>query len=291
MVAKYPIVFSVFLLLAVTTLISGQTRRTNNPETMTDEELTREAELEKLRAINRALRKPDMSEKRVIGNLQKIDCRKGIVFTVKTDSETFALESRDFDSLLLNAFVPMSGTSLVGCEADVSTVRSVMTYKEKTSAGSSARGDLISIEFVPANFRLMSKEEMAKSFAIDPTAQITDKKEQDAITRSIRRALYQPAEGEARKLGYLDRIECTSQGRYYVIRVLAKTYRLFTKSPPSAMPIRLFTRELEGMQYGCTMQPIDVPVVFIYKENLEPKLESDGEIVSIEFVPRGFSLD
>ena len=268
----------------------GQARRGNDPATMTDEELTREVELEKLRAINRALRKTEAAETRVIGSIQKIDCRNGIVFTVKTDNETFALASKNFDSLILNAFVPTTGTSLVGCEADVSSIRAVITYNERSVPNGTVRGDLISIEFVPPGFRILSKEEMTKSFAIDPSTQITDSKEQEAIIRSIRQALYQPKHGETRMLGYLDRIECSNSERYYVIRMVAKTYRL-AGGAPETMPIRLFTRELEGMQFGCRMQPIDVPVVFIYRDTPDSKSGSDGEIISLEFVPRGFTLD
>lgn len=281
------------LLFAICSFFSaaaGQTHRGKSSESMTDKELTEEAELEKIRAINKALRQPDPSEKRVIGNLQKIDCKKGIAFTVKTDSETFALASKDFDSLVLNAFVPMAGNSSVGCELDVSMAQALITYKERPVLDGKIRGDLVSIEFVPPGFRIMSQDEMNKSFAIDPSAQVLDGKEQEAIVRGIRRALYQPKEGETRKLGYLAKIECKNNGRNFVINVVAKSYRLFSPSP-DAVPIRLFTRELQGMQFGCLMDPIDVPVVFIYKENSDLKTGSDGELVSLDFVPRGFTLD
>ena len=268
----------------------GQARRGNDPATMTDEELTREVELEKLRAINRALRKTEGAETRVIGSIQGIDCRKGIVFTVKTDNETFTFASKNFDSLILNAFVPMTGTSLVGCDADVSSIRAVITYNVRSVPDGAVRGDLVAIEFVPPGFRIMGKDEINKSFAIDPSSQITDRKEQEAIMRVIKQALYQPKPGETRMLGYLDRIECSKSERFYVIRMVAKTYRL-VGGTPETMPIRLFTRELEGMQFGCRMQPIDVPVVFTYRDTPNSKSGSDGEIVSLEFVPRGFTLD
>ena len=74
--------------------------RLNRRGAMTEEELSKEAELEGLRTINKALRKPDQSEKRVIGYLQKIDCKNGVVFNVKTDTEAFSLSSKDFAGLL-----------------------------------------------------------------------------------------------------------------------------------------------------------------------------------------------
>jgi len=287
-------VFCVLLfLLPISSLslnVFGQSRRSTSPESMTDEELSKVAETEKIRAINRALRNPEPYEKHVVGNIQKIDCGNGIKFTVTAGGDTFTLESKHFDSIALNAFVPMSKNSLVGCETDVSAIAAVITYKMRTTSNGSTPGEIRAIEFVPPGFRLMSQEEMNRSFAIDPSDKITDPKEQAAIIRGIRQTLYRPKEGETQQLGYLDKIECGSNARYYVIKVVAKTYRLLGGTPET-VPIRLFTRELEGMQFGCAMQPIDVPLVFIFREKPDPGSGSDGEIVSLEFVPRGFSLN
>lgn len=264
--------------------------RRSGMKAMTDEELTREASLENLRAINRALRRPDATEKRVLGSLQKIECNGSIVFTVKTETETFMLTSKDFASLALNAFVPMAGDSSIGCDTDLSSVKAMIAFREFAVPNRGLRGSITSIEFVPSDFRLLSDEEMNRSIAFDPNSQVTDNKTKEAIAREINRQLVKPDADEKREMGYLEQIECTTNGRYFYMRTGAKSLRLFASSP-AAVKIRLFTRELEGMQFGCVMKPIDVPAVFIYKEIPNARSQSDGEIISIDFVPRSFRLD
>ncbi|MEP7074334.1 MAG: hypothetical protein ABI878_00875 [Acidobacteriota bacterium] len=256
---------------------------------MTDEEINREVETEYLRTINRALRKTGASEKRVIGSIQKIDCDRGIVFTIKTDSDRIMLLSNGFSDLQLNAFVPMSGDSTIGCDADLSSVEAVVTYKERVLTNGQALGDILSVEFVPNDFRILSDEEMNKSIAFEPEERITDRKERAAIFRGISKELSLPEPGQKREVGYLQQIECTGKGSFFNLQTSEKNLRLFSTSP-TAVKTRLFTRELEGMQFGCVMKPIDVPVVFIYREMVDSKNRYDGELYSLEFVPRDFIL-
>src|SRR5205823_6203761 len=145
-----------FVILFLVTQSSAQENSRGPTKVMTDEEITRETEIENLRTINRALRKLDSSEKRSVGIIQKIDCEKGIVFTIKTEAESFTLRSKDFTSLQLNAFVPISGDSAVGCDADLSSFKAVVTYKEPSNADHRAVGEIQAVEFVPDNFRLLS---------------------------------------------------------------------------------------------------------------------------------------
>ena len=61
---------------------------------------------------------------------------------------------------------------------------------------------------------------------------------------------------------------------------------------PSRQPqIRGSTLDIEGLQFGCGMKAVDLPVVFTYTANSDPKAKTAGEIVSLEFVPKGFVLD
>jgi hypothetical protein len=265
-------------------------RRGGGTKGMSDEELTRETELEKLRTINRALRKPDVWEKRVLGSIQKIDCKNGIVFTIKTDSGMLTLLSKDFTGLALNAFVPVPGDSSVGCEADLSLVKAIITYKEPDVPNGRDHGYIAAIEFVPDDFRILSAEEMNKSIAMDPNDKISDNDEKQAVERAINKQLFQPESNQKREIGYLEQIECTSKGSYFRVRTDTRSLKLFSTSP-TAVKIRLFTRELEGMQFGCAMKPINVPAVFIYTEAPDTKAQSDGDISSLEFVPRGFKLN
>src|SRR4029078_7476010 len=114
----------------------------------TPEEIAKYQEEANIRSINEALRQPAAGESRVLGTVQKIDCKvRPIVFIVKTDTETFGLTSKDFASLNLNAFVSDARMVQVGCDAEFSTIRVVVTFRDQPAK--STRGELVSIEFVP----------------------------------------------------------------------------------------------------------------------------------------------
>ncbi len=39
------------------------------------------------------------------------------------------------------------------------------------------------------------------------------------------------------------------------------------------------------------MKQVDIPIVFTYKETIDLKGGSAGEIIALEFVPKSFTLD
>jgi hypothetical protein len=294
---------SLLFLIAALFIICGRTnaqeiskekqRRPQGPagvdRRMSDEELTRETEIEYLRTINRALRKTAPFEKRIIGEIQKIDCGKGIVFTIKTENANISLTSKDFLGLQLNAFVPMSGDSTVGCDADLSKIEAIVTYRETPAVNSRVLGDVVAIEFVPKTFRILSEDEMNQSIAFEPDGRVTDISDRAAILRAISKELLVPEPWQKREVGYLEKIDCRASGSFFHIRTNEKDLTLYSQSQ-AAVKTRLFTRELEGMQFGCAMKPIDIPVVFIFSEKVDAKTRTDGELFSLEFVPRDLIL-
>jgi len=42
---------------------------------------------------------------------------------------------------------------------------------------------------------------------------------------------------------------------------------------------------------GCGIKPIEFPAVVIYTAKPDPKIKTDGDIVSLEFMPKSFVLD
>ena len=260
------------------------------------------------RSINRALRKLETNEKRVIGRIQKIDCKgKTITYAVKTDSETFALSSKDFENLALVAFIDV-GNKQVGCGVNISEVNAVLTYKQQTDSKNTSRGELIGIDFVPKDFiftevgenrveteTVDSQEETEAVDSQEETAppvknEDLDAQRRTAIMQSIKNALRQPLSGEKRELGFIEKAECDNKGMFFYIKTQTQTLKLAVASP-QAIQIRAFTPEIEQVQIGCGLKQIDVPVVFTYKENSNPKTKSTGEIISLEFVPKNFVLE
>jgi tetratricopeptide (TPR) repeat protein len=141
----------------------GAAERVNRVETAkvpTDDELRRRQSDANLRSLNAALRKPLAGEERFIGRVQRITCRpSSVAYTVKTSGNVFTLTSRDFNSLILKTFDGAASTVEVGCDANISQLEAVITFRSiPMRAGS--RGELVALEFVPAGFRFMTDDEM-----------------------------------------------------------------------------------------------------------------------------------
>lgn len=278
----------------------------------TDKPLT-EAELAKvqaettLRSVNELLRKTVDGEQRVIGRVQKIDCKRGTVsFSIKTPTETFALTSKDFQALELNVFIEQANNVAVGCDADMSRFNAVITYKPQTPPKSVARGELLALEFVQDDFRFLTSEEMKHTptrivavesvdkngAALDPQPTDADieKAQRDAMMVAMRSSLPQPAAGEKQEIGYLDRIECTSKGIYFHLRTATTTLRLLNANP-SSLRILVATPDLSGMAFGCTLKPVEFPAVFTYADKPDAKAKTAGTITSLSFMPRSFTLN
>lgn len=262
---------------------------------LTDAEVAKLQEDAIIRSINTALRKPSASEQRVIGHIQKIDCKvRPIALTVKTADDIFNVTTKDFESLELQAFDPASNNAQVGCGEELSAFNAVVTYLPGSSPKGSVRGEIKSLEFVPANFRLFTEDERREPPVYEETAPTRNSDTTDerraAIMKGIKDTLPKPAEGQKRELGNLDQIECTKNGIFFHLRTATQTLRL-RNSSPETLQIILFVRDLEGMQFGCSLKPVEFPVVFVYSDKPDPKTKTAGEIVSLGFVPKSFVLD
>lgn len=259
-------------------------------------------------SINRALRKTAADEIRVIGTIQRIDCHtRPLVYTIKTPTETFTVTTADFDSLTLRAYTPDANKMQIGCDENLATYNAVITYKKTLATKGSSRGELVSVEFVDKDFRFMDPRESprltkrpvtngsgAVSGTLNEPPPLTspdaEARRREMMMRGLAAALKKPGEGQKREMGYLDKIECTNKGFSFVIRTTAKIYRLRTmvSNPPS---IDVYVPDLAGMEFGCAIKPIEFPAVFIYTDKPDGKTKTDGEIVSLEFVPKSFVLD
>jgi tetratricopeptide (TPR) repeat protein len=286
-------------------------RRTNG-KTLSPEEAAKAEEQAKMRSVNQALRKAAPAEKQVIGRIQKIECKgKLVTYLVKTDSETFTLSSKDFESLTLMAFVADAQEAQVGCGANIADFNAFLTYKPQTDAKNINRGELIAVDFVPKNFRLMDASEMqnkteeiteeiyvAEESAIKsgqpppPAINNTDfdAQRRAAMMQHIKDRMRQPAAGEKREIGFIEKVECSNKEMFFYFKTQTQTLKLATASP-QAIQMRAFTPEVEQIQFGCNLKQVDIPVVFTYKQSSDPKAKSGGEIIALEFVPKSFILE
>lgn len=285
----------------------------------TPEEIARIEEESKNRSVNQSIRKAAAGEKQLLGHIQKIDCRTSpVVYTISSGAETFTLTSKDFASLALSAFSADARETEVGCNSKIADFNAFLTFKPQSNAKSANRGELVAVDFVPKTFRLMTDEEIQKQ--LDESAAIVEASEnveiesdtietrenpappapkndaefqeqrRQAMRRQIENSLYQPAAGEQRALGFIERMECANKQMFFYLKNESRTFKLSTVSPQT-IKIRSFTPDAMQINFGCNLKQIDVPVVFVYKTIADAKTKSDGEIVSLEFVPKSFNLD
>ncbi len=282
-------------------------RKTGSRELTPEEQRKLEAEAN-LRSINASIRKPVEGEERFLGHIQKIECKNGKVqIGVKSDTETFVLTSEDFQGLELNSWISAE-LGEIGCDADLSKFRAVIAFKPAAKKGA-LRGTLVAADFVPDDFRFVEVKEPAENMAVGEADASEPKMvntppppsggEQPAdlgaarrqmMMDSIKQNLRKPAENEKREMGFIERSECSSKGMFFFMKTPTLTLRL-SVSPSRQPETRGYTPDIEGLQFGCGMKAVDVPVIFTFVPSKDPKAKTAGELVAMEFVPKGFVLD
>lgn len=283
-------------------------RRIEDVPRPSDAEIEKQQAEERMRSLNEALRPIADGEKRVLGHITRIDCKKRpLAFTLKTTDGTITVTSKDFQSLTLNTLDAKAANVQIGCDANISDLNAMITYKQSTGAKAPTAGQLVAIEFVPADFRLMNADEIANATLVvyneadtgqvilngtpdeAPKLQALESKRREAMLQAIRDALKKPADGEKQAMGYLDKIECTNKSMIFNLRTDSGPVRLLNSTPQS-LEVRIFPPDLSGLQFRCGSPPVEYPAVFIYREKADSKTNTIGEIVSLEFVPKPFKL-
>ena len=275
----------------------------------TPEDVKRQAQDFEIRAINRELRKPLDAEVRLMGRIEKINCKGAAIwYDISSDSGILTLTSKDFQGLHLSAYVAQAADAEIACEAKPSSMKAVLTYRPAAAnAKPTGKGELIAIEFVPDHFRILDTAESAERVSdtgpitVGPATNTVDADRspaappervdrRDFIFDQIRGSLRKPAAGEKRILGLIEKSECTSKGVFFFVKAGTQFFKL--SGSANAQPeIKGFTQDIENVQIGCGMKALDVPVVVTYRETVDKKSKSNGELVSLEFVPKDFALE
>ena len=123
---------------------------------LTEEELRLLNEKAMIESVNRNLQRPKTNQKRVLGFLTKIECRDGeIVYSVRADNQNLQLRSESFDSLFLMSYEREMSDEKVGCGTIKKERFAVITYRPNDEAKTKSAGEILSIEFVPKNFKFI----------------------------------------------------------------------------------------------------------------------------------------
>lgn len=112
--------------------------------------------------------------------------------------------------------------------------------------------------------------------------------EMDDPMSALAQVLRKPAEGEARVRGVLTRIDCNAKGLVFTIKDGDRLLKLRSDSFNSIHFVA-YTPEAQG-EITCGARKTGGAVVVIYRPSLETKAKTDGELVSVEFVPADFEL-
>ena len=259
----------------------------------TNEEIAKASEEFQMRGLNQSLRTIETGEIRLLGHVTKIDCKGTITYSIKTDTDAFQLSSKDFQTLTITTFID-SGGSEVGCGTNLATSTAVITYRPNATAKPPLRGELVALEFVPSNFRFvdLKAEPIPPTYVVEetgaPTAGAIADERRNAMMRAIRDRIRKPGEGEKREMGFIERSECNKNGMFFHIKTGAQVLKL---AASQSMFLGGYTPDIEHMQIGCTMKAVDVPIVFVYKPATDLKAKAAGDLVSVEFVPKTFTLN
>ena len=255
-----------------------------------------------LRSINGDLRVPGPGEIRVVGTIEHIDCSQAKVrFTIHAADRDLTLSSSDFQRLILRTFDKDAAGVQIGCETQMNARTVVVTYKEQAVADVR---EMVAIEFVPSDFRLLTADEMVQPRAhlvredqVDSEGySLKDRSPQrgqdvaahlqpDASRNAILAVLGKTPDGENRTIGYLQGIECGSEF-YLLIRTRTGILRL--KDPPTQpLLARSFVAELPQLAFTCATIETEYPLVVTYKQSAD----GSSVITSVTIVPRDFVLD
>jgi len=255
-----------------------------------------------MRALNQVLTVPAAGETRVVGTVDRIDCGRGtITYAVTSAGERFTLSSRDFQGLKLRSYITSGVNRSIDCGITLTDALAVLIYQPYKDRRLPSRGELKVLEFVPPDFRFVDTS------GLPPPAVIYSEKKPEkkdgpeiiefdneslrrsTMLASIRSALRKPTPGELRDLGRVESLECTKSGMLYTIKTATRTLRLTVTSPES-LAVKGYTPDIDGLQITCGVSLSDLVAVFIYKDVPDDKKFTAGELVSLEFVPKAFTL-
>lgn len=137
----------------------------DNPYLIENGKILTEDELEKLQkrmeidSINSNLRKLKIGEKRIVGKISKIECAsKGVIYQVQSENQNLQFINKSFNGIEFFTYKIELKNGTIGCETDLSSFSSIITFKPLIEENSNSSGEIVSIEFVPDYFVFNEKK-------------------------------------------------------------------------------------------------------------------------------------
>ena len=104
----------------------------------------------------------------------------------------------------------------------------------------------------------------------------------------LQEALREPGPGEKQVQGTLLRLDCDAKGILFVVKLADRLIKLRTTKFEN-IQITAFSADA-GSEITCGARTPPNPVIVCYLPNTDPKAKYDGDLRSVEFVPKDFKL-
>ena len=131
--------------------VNGKNGQTSSQAARSEDEMVADALAS---AINDALRKPLAGETRLTGVLVGVECSAGrLVFAVRDGERLLRLTSRGFEAVQITTYTPKAG-GVLSCGPRKLESAAIVTYRPTPDARAKTDGEIVALEFVPANFKL-----------------------------------------------------------------------------------------------------------------------------------------
>ncbi|MFN0141776.1 MAG: tetratricopeptide repeat protein [Pyrinomonadaceae bacterium] len=269
---------------------------------LTPEQIANINQEREINNLNLLIDQPLKSERLAVGSIERITCaNERISFRFRTADGVLHLTTRSFDDLKLKVLTPGTRSFVFRCGTAFSSELAVARYRPADQQNDSA-GMLSSITFVPKNFRLKPREQIAREpFVIiegTPPADLdenlrasqAERIEMERVFREsqldeINEQLRQPEASESRMVAVPQTVAC-EDGMMLISARAGNVVYTFRSRIAQPIHVRSFTPDALMIDVGCRVQLPPLTAVITYRV---PKV-ADGifDLVAIEFVPKAF---
>lgn len=271
---------------------------------LTPEQIAKIYEEREINNVNILLDKPAAGESLAVGFIDQVACRDGLInYRFRTADGVLRFFSRNFNDIALKVLTVGTRSFVLDCGAGFPRELTVARFRPSRVPSANA-GTLISIAFVPKNFRLKSLEQIAReplviiegkpATNIEENVEISraERADMDRVMREARiteinERLRQPEASELRMLAVPESLECRDEMMVITARS-GNSVQVFHTPIRKNVYVQSLTPDVGLAEFGCRSKLPPITAVFTYVESTAPL--GKPYLVAIEFVPKVFEL-
>jgi tetratricopeptide (TPR) repeat protein len=248
--------------------------------------------------LNIILERPRPDEKRMVGTIENVVCANGeIDYVVRSQGRTVTMMSKNFASVRTAVWLEGENSFVFDCGVSFAKMLAVLAFRPPATASPKAKPQLASVSFVPDFFVLKTPEELASARAVVVEDDGSRKKgsavedlKPEARFSAIAENLRVAQDGELRVVGVLEKIDCADKSVTVTgTAASGKEMKLFSASPET-VKVAWFSSKTSQIPLVCGTLMHTVNAVVTFRRAKDSPDGFDGELISLEFVPEGFSF-